>query len=74
MLQWSFPLRQIKVLVCIDSLGLSICIEGGGMRQDHTFAVDAVVELMDAVKSAAQRGVAQYTAYLRTTERLKNSD
>lgn len=70
MLQWSFPLRPIKVLVCIDSLGGSIYTQGRRKRQDNAVDVDAVVELMDAVKSAEQRGVAQYTAYLRTTEKL----
>lgn len=65
MLQWSFSLRQIKVLVCIDNLGGSIYIEGRWMRQDNTF-----VELIATFNSAEQKGVAQYTAYLRT-ERLK---
>lgn len=73
MLQWSFSLRKIKVLECTDSPGGSIYIEGRWMRQDNPMAVSAVVELMDTVKSAEQKGVAQYTAYLRTTKRLKNS-
>lgn len=74
MLQWSIPLRKIKVLVCTDSLGGSIYTEVKWMRQDNPVALSAVVELMDTVKFAEQKGVAQYTAYLRTTKRLENSD
>lgn len=63
MLQWSFPLRKIKVLVCTDSLGGSIYNERC-VSQDNPVVVSAIVELMDAIKSAGQKGVAQYTAYI----------
>lgn len=66
MLQWSFPLRKIKVLVCTDSLGGSIYIERC-MCQDNPVVLSAIVELMYAVESAGQKGGAQYTAYLKTT-------
>lgn len=42
------------------------------MRRDNA-GVDAVVEPMATAKCAEQKGVARYTAYLRT-EILKNSD
>lgn len=62
------------MLVCIDSLGRSIYTDGRWVRKDNAVAVDTVVELMAAVKSAEQKGVALYTAYLRTTETMNNSD
>lgn len=74
MLKWSFPLKNIKVHVFVGSLWRSIYIEGRWMWQGNAVSVDAVVAHMDAVKSAEQKGVARYAAYLRTTKSLNISD
>lgn len=39
------------------------------MSQDNPVVVSAIVELVDAFKSARQKDVAQYTAYLETTQK-----
>lgn len=58
--------KDQSACVCTDSLGGSIYIERC-MSQDNPVVLSAIVELMDAVESAGQKGGAQYTAYLKTT-------
>lgn len=63
-----FSLKTDKsACVCTDNQEGSIRTESRWMMQGKA----AAVELMDTAEFAEQRGVAQYTSYLRTTGRLK---